>query len=118
MNKPEVRIIQAQSEEVNPTEVNNSEAEYLLYKYGFKKEINQPTTIIPPNPSANLTFDQMVEMQNQREKQELIKRQQYQQQKKVNDGLYRDTKWRNMDIDGADSFGIKIEIVSDMKIPK
>jgi hypothetical protein len=115
MQKPEVRVIQAQSEEVKPADVTSSEAEYLLYKYGFKKEpVQQP---VQQNPNSELTFDQLMEIERRREMDNKKRNNQNQQQRR-NNGLYTETKWKDVELDDNNTFGIKIEIVSDMKIPK
>jgi len=108
MNRPEIKIIQSQQENII-SDVNSSEADYLLYKYGFKKEV-------PNNPRVNvdngMTFEQMIALENQgkKVKKEVPKAVTF----NSNDIGYYDSKYSDMDLDGQ-NFGIRIEIVTDMK---
>ena len=122
MNKPEVRIIQPQQEEIRQADVSQSEADYLLSKYGYKTtniSDEQPTF----NPNQDLTFEQMMELQQKKEQSERTQRQmniqnQLNAPKPITfDNVgYSETKWSDIEIDSDNKFGIKIQIVTDMKI--
>jgi hypothetical protein len=103
--RPQVRIIEPQSEEIKPSEISQSESEYLLSKYGYgQSNVNSQ----PIGPQNTDTFEEMIrkeEMKN-RSNQSIPKR---------SDGYNSETKWGS-DIESGLSF--KIEIVTDMKIPK
>ncbi len=125
MEKPEVRII-ANQEETKNIEVNISSSEYynLMAKYGFK---TSDMTSIHENPiidpNRNLTFEEMVAIEENKTKaerqkaeilrqQELNKPQPYSFDKKnIN---YHNTKFESLD----DGIGIQIQVISDMPINK
>lgn len=120
MNRPEVRIIQNQEIETKQVQVSQSEADALLAKYGYK----EPTTFSaePTKPStSDLTFEEMVRIHEQEQEQ---KRQRAERLRNGGKPVsfdqynmnYSSTKYTSIDDDN--SLGIKIQIVSDMKIPK
>ena len=123
MQRPEVRII-ANQEETKNIEVNvsSSEAYALMAKYGFKPN-DIPQQQIINDPNRNLTFEEMMAMEDNKiraEKQraemlrqeELNKPQPYSfDRRNIN---YHNTKFENLD----DQFGIQIQVVSDMPINK
>ena len=112
MNRPEVRIIEPQSEESRPVEVSGWEAEQLLRK-STRPQVQQPE-------QPGLTFDQMIAQEEASLKQEqLRKHQQMMAPKPVTfngrNGYDSEVRY------GADSdsgFGFKIEIATDMNLPK
>lgn len=112
---PEVRIIDNQQITSSDVNVSQSEADYLLAKYGFKQ--NYITPIIPKlNPQ---TFDEMIQQQeNERQRIENERRMRSNgpqpvsfDSKNIN---YSETKWSDMEVDGQ-QLGLKIQIVTDMK---
>jgi len=119
MQRPEVRIIDQQQETVNvDANVSQSDAEYLLYKYGFKKEA--PVAPQPEPPQNNLSFEDMVrqqELQQRRIEEERNRRSNAPQPVSFNgrNVAYSETKYSDMEV-GSNVLGIKIQIVTDMKI--
>lgn len=119
MNKPQVRIVSGQSEEYNPIEVSGSEAEMLLYKYGYNPNgLNtQSNNVIPHNPNSDLTFEEMVRMEEEKKKRDMESnwmKQNGPKPKTFGGDYYNNINYA--DIDGV--FSAKIEIVSNMKLPK
>ena len=122
MIRPEVRIVQNQEVETKPVDVSQSEADALLAKYGYKQQYaNTQTTIQDPN--ANLTFDEMIHRQEAKdaEQRARLERQRNGAQPVSFDPYnmnYSETKYTNLEVDNTNTFGIKVQIVSDMNIPK
>lgn len=119
MERPQARIIDQQHVE-SEREVTGWEAEQILRKYGHQP---QQYSSIPTGSSQEqpeLTFEEMVAQQEAKRKEELIRRQQ-----KINgpkpitfsskNGYDSEVKYST---DEDSGFGFKIEISSDMKIPK
>lgn len=106
--RPQVRIIEPQSEEIKPAEISQSESEYLLSKYGYGQSNVSSQPIDPPQNTD--TFEEMV-------KKEELKKMNASQSipQRRSDGYSSETKWGS-DIESGLNF--KIEIVTDMKIPK
>jgi hypothetical protein len=103
--RPKVRIIDPQSEEINPLDISQSEAQSLLSKYGYgNSNTNQQSTSIQNSE----TFEEMAR------KEELKNRKQPLQQKR-SDGYTSETKWGS---DAESGLNFKIEISTNMKIPK
>lgn len=121
MNKPEVRIIQSQEEITQPANIDSWEAEQLLRKYGQQPQ--QFTTRQEPiiqDPNASLSFEEMVAKQEAKIKEELERKKAQMYGPKPttfsnNNGYDSEIKYGTDDDTG---FGFKIEIVTDMKIPK
>jgi len=122
MNRPEVRLVQSQEVQTTQVDLPQSEVEALLAKYGHK---NQKYVADSPiqQQSQNLTFDEMVRQQEEKDNQKRLKAQ------RLRDGAkptsfdaynmnYSETKYTSLEIDSSNQFGMRIEIVSDMKIPK
>jgi len=118
MNKPTVRIVQDQSVE-STREITGYEAEEILRKYGHVPQ-QFSTREEPQQPiQPELTFEQMVAQEEAKRKGEEMRRQQ-----KLNgpkpitfQGTQYDTEVKY----GSDDelgFGFKIEITTDMKLPK
>lgn len=120
MNRPEVRII-SQQEETNTREVSGWEAEQLLRKYGQDQSFsNRPQVQEPIQKDNGLTFDQMVAQEEARLKQEqLRKHQQMMGPKPVTfngqNGYESEIRYGS---DSDSGFGFKIEITTDMNLPK
>lgn len=122
MQRPEVRIIQDQQIEVKPAEVSSWEAEQLLRKYGytdqsFSTRENQPIESTPNNP---LTFEEMIAQEEAKRKQEEGRKRNHLQGPKPTtfdgrNGYDSEIKYGS---DEGTGFGFKIQIVSDMPIPK
>ncbi len=118
MNRPEVRIINQQQEETNTREVSGWEAEQLLRKYGQDQSFsNRP---VQQPEQTGLTFDQMIAQEEARLKQEqLRKHQQMMGPKPVTfngqNGYESEIRYGS---DSDSGFGFKIEITTDMNLPK
>jgi hypothetical protein len=114
MNRAEIRIIQDQQEEIRPAEISPNEAEMLLAKYGFESNRSYQEL----QQDNGLTFEEMI-------RQEELKNQQ-----KMYDQMMKDkspkphTFGGNYDsetiygTDGDSGYTFKVNIVSDMPIPK
>ena len=119
MERPQARIIDQQHVE-SEREVTGWEAEQILRKYGHQP---QQYSSIPepeqPHQSAQ-TFEEMLAHEEQKRKQELLRRQQRTNGPNPitfngNNGYDSEVKYST---DEDTGFGFKIEISSDMRIPK
>lgn len=115
-NKPEVRIIQDQQEEIKPADISQNERDMLLAKYGFK---SQPTCIeSQPQTDNGLSFEEMCRREEQRLTDERVRK--YQQMvgpKPITfDGNYYSNEQYGTETDSG--FTFKVSVVSDMPIPK
>lgn len=120
MNRPEVRVTQNQQIETNSNPVDSWEAEQLLRKYGYQNSHYSSTTEPQPTPERGMTFEEMVAQEESRIKEERMKKWQQANGPKpvtfeTRNGYYSETKYGSDDESG---YGFKIEITSDMKIPK
>jgi hypothetical protein len=120
MKKPQARIIDQQHVE-SEREVTGWEAEQILRKYGYQ---NQQYSSIPEqkpiDPTQNMSFEELIAFEEQKIKLEESKRQQ-----KLNNTqpiTFRGDSGYDSEIrytqDEDTGFGFKIEISTDMKIPK
>jgi hypothetical protein len=120
MNRPEVRIIQSQQEQTQPANIDSWEAEQLLRKYGHQPQ-QFSTREEPQQPVDNgLTFEEMVAREESRLKEEEMRRQQSMNGPRPTTfngsrGYDSEVKYSS---DEDTGFGFKIEITTDMKIPK
>lgn len=118
MQRPEVRVIDNQQVTTSNPDVDQSEVDYLLAKYGYKQNYTPPTQTPYQNPQS---FEDMVrnqELDQRRLEEERNRRINGPQpvsfdNKNIN---YSETKWSDMEIDDGSKLGIKIQIVTDMKI--
>ena len=104
MNRPEVRIVQDQQEEIKPADISQNEAEMLLAKYGYA---SQAQSYQQPSQDNGLSFEEMIRQEEQ--------------MRKMN-GPKPYTFGGNYDTDTVygtdDGFTFKVNIVSDMPLPK
>jgi hypothetical protein len=114
MIRPEVRIVQNQEVETKPVDVSQSEADAILAKYGYKQQYANPQTTIQ-DPNANLTFDEMIRRQESKDAEQ---RARLERQRNGAQPVSFDPKYTNLEVDNTNTFGIKVQIVSDMNIPK
>lgn len=120
MNRPEVRIIQSQQEQTQPANIDSWEAEQLLRKYGHQPQ-QFSTREEPQQPVDNgLTFEEMVAREEAKLKEEEMRRQQRMNGPRPTTfngsrGYDSEVKYSS---DEDTGFGFKIEITTDMKIPK
>ena len=118
--RPEIRIIQNQEEQTGPANIDSWEAEQLLRKYGHQPQ--QFSTREEPKQHVDngLTFEQMIAQEEARLKEEEIRRQQRMNGPRPTTfdgsrGYDSEVKYSS---DEDTGFGFKIEITTDMKIPK
>jgi hypothetical protein len=116
MQRPEVRIVAVQSTEDSPIDVNQSEADALLAKYGYKSTyISNNTT--PTKSTDTRTFDEMV---RQQEEQLKIDNQRRNRPRAItfDDSRtnFSETRWTSMEDETGNQFGMQITVVTDMKI--
>ena len=121
--RPEVRLVEPQQVQTTSTEVTSSEANALLVKYGYKSpEYNFSPTIPNQNndPYKNLTADELFAIHQR----EMEKNRQKEHQRRFgpkastfdSDNIrYSESQYRDLDVNGH-SFGIQVQIVSDMPI--
>lgn len=115
MNRPEVRIVQDQQEEIKPAEISQNEQEMLLAKYGYKYNSNISTQ---PDSNKDLSFEEMIRLEEEKNRQSL-----QEQMLKANSakpytfgGSYDSNTTYGTDTDSGYTF--KVNVVSDMPIPK
>ena len=121
MERPQVRMIEPQSEESKPANIPSWEAEQLLRKYGHQPE--QFTTRqqeVPQNVDNGLTLDQMIAQQEAEERNNQMRRQQQMTGPKPvtfsgDRGYDSEVRYTSDDDSG---FGFKIEITTDMQLPR
>jgi len=121
MKKPEVRIVQGQEEHINNNpQIDSWEAEQLMRKYGYQNTSystnDQPYTV----DTNDLTFEEMVKQSEEKENQDRLRKQQQMNGPKPisfdgRNGYHSQTTYET---DSDTGFGFKIEITSDMNIPK
>lgn len=117
--KPQIRVVQDQSVEFT-REITGSEAEEILRKYGYSQPqqfSTRPDENIPKQP--DLTFEEMIAQQESKQKEEIMRKQhQLNGPKPItfnsNNGYDSETRY-GIDDSG---FRFKIEITTDMKLPK
>ena len=122
MQRPEVRIVQDQDIQVNNNpKIDNWEAEQLMRKYGYQNtQYSSNQEVTAPSQDNGLTFEQMIEQEESKRKDEEIRRQQQLNGPKPitfdgRNGYSTETKYGSDDDSG---YGFKIQITSDMPIPK
>lgn len=121
MQRPQVTLIEPQSEETKPANIPSWEAEQLLRKYGHQPE--QFTTRqddINPPPVLGLTFEEMIAQQEAEQRNNQMRRQQQMNGPKPvtfsgNRGYDSEVRYTSDDDSG---FGFKIEITTDMQLPR
>jgi hypothetical protein len=121
MQRPEVRLIQGQQVETNENpNIDSWEAEQLLRKYGYQNTQYSTYQETPVPIDNGLTFEQMIAQEDARIKgEEMRRRQQMNGPKPISfdgsNGYHTETKYGSDDDSG---YGFKIQITSDMPIPK
>lgn len=124
--RPEVRLIEPQSEQSAPANIPSWEAEQLLRKYGYDnqqfnnrpQQIQEPTTV---DPNANLTFEEIIAQEEARQREE-AERQRLRQQQQMGpkpmtfngqNGYESEVRYSS-----DDGFSFKVEITTDMQLPR
>lgn len=122
MQRPEVRVIQNQDIQINNNpQIDNWEAEQLMRKYGYQNtQYSSNQEASTSSQDNGLTFEQMIAQEEARIRDEKMRRQQQLNGPKPisfdgRGGYHTETKYGSDDDSG---FGFKIEITSDMPIPK
>jgi hypothetical protein len=122
MQRPEVRIVQDQDIKINNNpQIDNWEAEQLMRKYGYQNTQYSSNQEAPlPSQDNGLTFEQMIAQEEARIRDEKLRRQQQLNGPKPisfdgGNGYHTETKYGSDDDSG---YGFKIQITSDMPIPK
>ena len=117
MERPQVRLVQSQQVETTVREVGGYEAEELLRKYGHNSQFSTRQEDVPVD--NGLSFEEMLISQQTKEKYEKERKQQ-----QINGPKPITFQSRQYDTEvkyGSDDelgFGFKIEIISDMRLPK
>jgi hypothetical protein len=119
MQRPEVRIIEPQQEEIRAVDASQSERDYLLAKYGYK-QVSPSYQEESYNPNQHLTFEEMVTLEESKmremRRREMEKRNVPRPYTFDGDRVnYHESKYSDLDLDGQ-NFGIQVQIVSDMPI--
>ena len=120
MERPQVTVIEFQSEESKPANIPSWEAEQLLRKYGHQPEQFTTRQEVPQYVDNGLTLDQMIAQQEAEERNNQMRRQQQMTgQKPVtfsgDRGYDSEVRYTSDDDSG---FGFKIEITTDMQLPR
>ena len=118
MNRPDVRLVQNQ-EEITSCEITGYEAEALLAKYGYGNQnfTTRQEPIVEPITNE-LTFEEMLRFEDEKRKsEEMLRMSKLNGPRPVtfngNGGYDSEIKYSS-----TDGFGFKIEISTDMKLPK
>ena len=120
MQRPQVTLIEPQSEETKPANIPSWEAEQLLRKYGHQPEQFTTRQDYPNPPAPGLTFEEMIAQQEAEERNNQMRRQQQMtgpKPKTFDGGRGYDSEVRYTSDDDS-GFGFKIEITTDMQLPR
>ena len=121
MQRPEVRIVQGQEEQINDNpQIDGWEAEQLMRKYGYQNTSYSTHEQPQPVEQPGLTFEEMVRQAEEKEIYDRLRKEQEMKGPKPisfdgRNGYHTQTTYET---DSDSGFGFKIEITSDMKIPK
>lgn len=116
MIRPDVRIVQAQQEEIRDAQIDSWEAEQLMRKYGYAAEQQAPVT----NDQSALTFEEMIAQEEARIRQEKLEAQRRRNSPRPvtfdgRNGYNSETRYGS---DEESGYGFKVQITSDMPLPK
>ena len=116
MQRPDVRVIEFQSEEQKQPDLAQYEVDALLAKYGYKTQHTSSQPDHTQQPSDTRTFEDMCKEQ-ERTLNNQINKVNRPRAITFDDARtnYSETKWSSIDEDGM-NLGIQINIVSDFKI--
>ncbi len=121
MERPKVNLIEDQQISSNPVEVSGYEAEQLLRKYGYQpQQFSTRPEENKENNQPSLTFEEMIAQEELKRKQqeERRKSQMYGPKPTTFDGRNGYDSEVKYGSDDDTGFSFKIEITTDMKIPK
>ena len=119
MQRPEVRIVQGQEEQINDNpQIDSWEAEQLMRKYGYQN--TSYSTQAQPVEQPGLSFEEMVRQAEEKEIYDRLRKEQQMNGPKPisfdgRNGYHTQTTYET---DSDTGFGFKIQITSDMNIPK
>ena len=120
MERPQVTMIEPQSEETKPANIPSWEAEQLLRKYGHQPEQFTTRQEEVHVQQPGLTFEEMIAQQEAEERNNQMRRQQQMtgpKPKTFDGGRGYDSEVRYTSDDDS-GFGFKIEITTDMQLPR
>lgn len=119
MEKPQIRQIEGQRVELE-REITGSEAEEILRKYGHHQTQFSTKPLEQKNDTADLTFEQMVELEEKKLKQqeEIKKSRLYGPKPATFDGRNGYDSEVKYGTDEDTGFGFRVEITTDMNLPK
>ena len=109
MERPIINFIEDQKIEDTSSNVSSWEAEQLLRKYGFDKQTSQPEPIQEQN---GLTFEEILYQEEIKRKEGKIR---IKQRSEDNRRDHNEVKFSS---DEDTGFVFKVEIHSDMKLPR
>lgn len=116
MERPQVRVVEQPQVENIDINVSQSEADFLLAKYGYKTGATPHPSAPAPAPAAdNRTFEEMVREQQAKIDAERARRDRP-RAITFNDSsvVHSETRWSSLDED-APGMGVQVTIVTDMK---
>lgn len=114
MRRAEVRIVDAQQEEIKPADISRTEEEALLQKYGFGPNA-QPKKQTPKHPSQEMTFEEMCQAEEQRLKEE--KQREIQRRVGPKPASFGGDYNSRTTFSSEDGVSFKVNIVSNMDLP-
>lgn len=121
MQRPEVRVIETQSEEIRHIDVSNWEKQQLLAKYGYINQVEEPKIEINDFiPTKDLPYAELMRIEDEKYSRDLQRKLQELRNRPKSYTIdsdqvrFNETRWSN--IDGT-NLGFEVNIVSDMKLP-
>jgi hypothetical protein len=111
MIRPEVRIVEPQTEFSNSPTISDWEKNQLLMKYGYTQN-NQPRSF---DPTRDLSYQEMMELEDQKHRQQFSQIPETQKLKTYSIDPNR-VQHSDLKVSGDGDFNFEITVVSDMKI--
>ena len=123
MNRPEVRIVEPQQySEPQQVNISSAEAYALIAKYGVNP--TQPNIQYPVQTDQNLTFDEMIAMEEQKNKS-INQQKEMERMREMNKPTpysfdrgsvrHHDTQYKSIE---DTNIGIEVKVVTNMDINK
>ena len=123
MNRPEVRIVEPQQySEPQQVNISSAEAYALMAKYGVNP--TQPNIQYPVQTDQNLTFDEMIAMEEQKNKS-INQQKEMERMREMNKPTpysfdrgsvrHHDTQYKSIE---DTNIGIEVKVVTNMDINK
>ena len=116
--KPEIRIIEDQSEQTNTNVPTKTEIDYLLSKYGYISQDTNTQNQQQTSIYSNMTFDEFSKINDDNYRDKILAEQNRRHLPKAytfDNVNYSESKYNTLDLDGH-NLGIQIQITSDMQI--